>query len=145
MRPAYVLDTTVLIDHSKGRRPGVEVLAKLFAETGELYTCDVVTSEAMSGGTDDERAYIGRLLDALEYLAIDPDGARWAGDKRRELRVAGIRCPLGDALVAAVAWRMGATVVTRNPADFARFGVPVLGYGDTDAQPSAGTNLASTP
>lgn len=137
MSHAYVLDTTVLIDHAKGRAEGAEVLATLFAETSLLYTCDVVTSESLSGGIPPERALITRLLEALEYVAIDPEGARWAGMRRRELRMAGRRCPLADALIAAVAWRMDATVVTRNAADFERFGVPVLAYGE--AQASEGT------
>lgn len=130
MSPAYLLDTTLLIDHAKGRRDGVESLARLFEETGCLYTCDVVACEALSGGMPEERRLITDLLDALEYIAIDPEGAHWAGDRRRELRAKGRRGPLGDALIAAVAWRMDATVVTRNPRDFEPFGVRVLGYGE---------------
>ena len=127
---AYVLDTTLLIDHAKGRRDGVEMLARLFSETGRLYTCDVVTCEALSGGIDEERELITHLLDALEFVVIDPEGSCWAGDRRRELRAEGRRSPLGDSLIAAVAWCMDATIVTRNPVDFERFGVPVLGYGE---------------
>jgi predicted nucleic acid-binding protein len=140
---AYLLDTTLLIDHAKGRRDGAEMLARLFAETGRLYTCDVVTCEALSGGIDEERALITRLLDALEYLAVDPEGSRWAGDRRRELRAHGRRSPLGDSLIAAIAWRMEATIVTRNPADFELYGVPVLGYGEPP-QAKAGTKRGST-
>jgi predicted nucleic acid-binding protein len=36
---------------------------------------------------------------------------------------------LADALVAAAAWQLEATVVTRNPRDFEDAGVPVLAYG----------------
>jgi predicted nucleic acid-binding protein len=138
----YLLDTTLLIDHSTGRPDGAQMLARLFAETGALYACDITTSEALAGGPRKERAVIIRLLDALEYVAIDPDGARWAGDRRRVLRAAGRRAPLGDALIAAVAWRLDATVVTRNAADFEPFGVKVMGYGDPPAR--AGTRRGST-
>lgn len=124
----YLLDTTVLIDHARGHTAGVKVLARLFSETDQLFTCDVITAEALSGGDLAEIETIGRLLDALEYLAIDPVGARWAGSRRRELRAQGRRQPMADALIAAVAWRADATVVTRNPADFRLFGVPVLAY-----------------
>ena len=130
MSLAYLLDTTLLIDYAKGRRDGAEVVARLFEETGNLYTCDIVNCEALSGGVPEERDLIVRLLDALEYLAIDPEGARWAGDRRRELRAQRRRSPLGDSLIAAVAWRMDATVVTRNPREFEPFGVNVLGYGE---------------
>ncbi len=127
---AYLLDTTLLIDYAKGRADGVQVLDRLFGETGQLYTCDIVACEALSGGAPEECRAIGRLLDALEYLAIDPEGARRAGGLRRQLRASGRRSPLGDALIAAVAWRVDATVVTRNPRDFEPFGVKVIGYGE---------------
>ena len=126
----YVLDSTVVIDHARGRSDAIEVVARLFGETGLLYTCDVITAEVLSGGGALEREWIGGFLDALEYIGLDPGGARWAGDRRRELTAAGRRSPPADALIAAVAWRMDATVVTRNPADFEPFGVPVLGYGE---------------
>lgn len=127
---SYLLDTTLIIDFVKGRPEGVDLLDRLFAETGLLYTCDIVSCEAMAGGEPRERATIARLLDALEYLALDPQGARQAGHMRRELRSRGRRGPLGDALIAALAWRVHATVVTRNPRDFEPFGVKVLGYGE---------------
>ena len=144
MRRAYLLDTTVLLDHAKGHRDGMEVLARLFAETDALFTCDVVSCEVLAGGIPDEHDLIVRLLDALEYVAIDPEGARWAGHRRRELREAGRKAPLADVLIAATAWRLDATIVTRNAADFESFGVPVLGYGDA-TQPRAGTKRGSTP
>ena len=69
-------------------------------------------------------------MNALEYVAVDPDGARWAGDQRRARLEEGRRKPgIGDALIAALAWRLGATVLTRNSRDFEAFGIPVLGYG----------------
>jgi predicted nucleic acid-binding protein len=117
---------------------------RLFGETAELYTCDVITAEALSGGDQAERLVIGRLLDALEYVAIDPEGARWAGQRRQGLRGAGRRPPLTDALIAAAAWRLGATIVTRNAADFEPFGVPVRSYVPA-AGAKAGTKRGSTP
>lgn len=126
----YVLDTTVIVDHVRGYAPGIEILARLFDGSASLVICDVVTCEALSRGDPDEQQYVRSLLDAFEYVAIDPDGARWAGDRRRERTEAGARKPsVGDTLIAAVAWRLGATVVTRNGRDFAAFDVPVLDYG----------------
>ncbi len=141
---SYLLDTTLIIDHVKAHPEGTAMLARLFEETSALYTCDVITSEALSGGDDPERRAILNLLDALEYVALDPIGARWAGIRRRELARSGHRHPLADALIAATAKGIGATVVTRNASDFERFGVPVLGYGE-QGQASAGTKRGSTP
>jgi predicted nucleic acid-binding protein len=126
----YLLDSTVIIDYAVSYQPGLEIVDKLFSGGADLYTCDVVTCEALSRGGPEELVFVRSLLDALEYVAIDPDGARWAGDRRRERTEAGARKPsVGDTLIAAVAWRLGATVVTRNARDFAAFQVPVLEYG----------------
>jgi len=67
------------------------------------------------------------MIEALEYVSTHSDAARWAGETRRR---GGRTSPrtLGDALIAGVAWSLGATVVTRNPDDFVRMGVPVLAY-----------------
>lgn len=125
----YLLDSTVVIDFVTGHGPGEEMISRLFAESGDLYTCDVVTCEVLSKGDPPEVAHATTLLDALEFVALDPDGARWAGARRREQLRGGSRRHLGDALIAALAWRLGATVVTRNPRDFDPYGIQVLGYG----------------
>jgi predicted nucleic acid-binding protein len=51
--------------------------------------------------------------------------------RRRGGRTAARR--LADALSAAVAWSLDATIVTRNPSDFEGLGIPVLAYGLTAA------------
>jgi predicted nucleic acid-binding protein len=81
----------------------------------------------LSGGSDAALVAIGRLIDALEYVATHPDAARWAGASRRRLGHTSPR-RLGDAIIAGVAWHSDAVVVTRNPGDFAIQGVRVLGY-----------------
>ena len=70
------------------------------------------------------------MLQALDFVALSPAGAQWAGDRRRERIQAGRSKPsTTDALIAALAHSLGATVVTRNAKDFEAFDVPVLGYG----------------
>lgn len=123
-----LLDSTVLIDHANADAPATALLQRLVEEGHDLYTCDVVTCESLSGGTDDDVRLIGVLLDALEYVSTSPAAARIAGEARRASRAAGGRRYLGDALIAAVAKDLGATVVTRNRPDFARQRVPVLEY-----------------
>ena len=88
----------------------------------------MVTCEALSGGTEAERDIIRRLLAVLEYVVLDPDGAASAGELRRAAGRSAGRS-LGDALIVALAQRLGATVVTRNAADYAAFDIPVLAYG----------------
>jgi predicted nucleic acid-binding protein len=124
---SYLVDTTLLIDHAADRPAAVALVRRLFGETGEIFTCDVVVAEACSRGTDEELAALSAMIEVLEYVATSPAAARWAGDARR---AGGRTSPrsLGDALIGGVAWSLGATVVTRNPEDFLRMGIPVLAY-----------------
>ncbi len=124
----YLIDTTLLIDHARGRHSAVAVVRELFNEPNELLVCDAVVVEALSSGDDLQIEAINALIDALEYVSTHPDAARWAGASRRRLdRLS--RRHLGDAIIAGVAWHSDAIVVTRNPKDFEVQGVRVLGYG----------------
>ena len=124
----YLLDTTLLIDHANGHAPATELLERLYEQGAELFTCEVIVCEALSGGTDAQRAILARLIEPLEYVATDPGAARSAGEARRLRREAGGRLGLGDALIAAVAGARDATIVTRNRPDFERQGASVLAY-----------------
>ena len=124
----YLLDTTLLVDHAHGHRPAMALLQRLYEDGAELFACDVVVCEALSGGTDDHRRVISALLDPLDFVATDPASARAAGAARLERHQAGGKLGLGDALIAAVARGLDATIVTRNRPDFERQGASVLTY-----------------
>jgi predicted nucleic acid-binding protein len=131
---SYVLDSTVLIDYVIGYGPGEQILERLFGETNDIYVCDVVVCETLSKGRAEELRVVRGVLEGLEYVALPPEGARWAGDQRRDRIAAGRRASgTTDALIAAVASSLGATVVTRNAKDFEALDVPVLGYGEPPA------------
>ena len=123
----YLLDTTLLIDHAKGRPGAAALVRTLFENPNDLYICDIVVAEALSGGSEVERAGINALMRAVEYVSIPPEAAVWAGASRQSRRATGARS-LADALVGGLAVAMKATVITRNRTDFERQGVPVLAY-----------------
>ena len=124
----YLLDTTLIVDHAHGHEAAMALLQRLYEDGAELFTCDVVVCEALSGGSDDHRRVISRLLDPLDFVATDPAAARAAGSARLERHQAGGKLGLGDALIAAVARGLDATIVTRNRPDFERQGASVLTY-----------------
>jgi predicted nucleic acid-binding protein len=124
----YLLDSTLLIDHANRDAPATRLLAGLFGQANDLFTCDVVTCEVLSRGNDDHLRQLRILLQALEYVSTSPQAARRAADLRRQRHQEGGKLGLGDALIAAVAEDLGATVVTRNRPDFERLGIEVLTY-----------------
>jgi len=124
----YLLDTTLIADHAHGFAPAVALLRRLYEEGAELFTCDVVTCEALSGGTDDHLDAVARLLEPLEYVATSPNAARWAAASRLRRHRAGGKLGLGDSLIAGVAAELGAKVITSNRPDFERQGIEVLTY-----------------
>lgn len=124
----YLLDTTLIVDHAHGHEPAMQLLHRLYEESAELFVCDVVVCEALSGGSDEHRSVVSRLLEPLDYVATDPSAARRAGAARLERHRAGGKLGLGDALIAAVAAGLDATVVARNRPDFERQGASVLIY-----------------
>jgi predicted nucleic acid-binding protein len=121
----YLLDTPVLLDHLNGYRPAVNLLHRLFEEDAELFTCDVVVCEALSAGTDQQREVMNHLLEALDYAPTRASAAREAGDTRH---AAGRKLTLADALMAATARDLEATIVTRNRPELERQAASVLTY-----------------
>ena len=123
----YILDTTLLIDHADGLPPAVALVASLFEEPHELYTCDAIVAEALSRGSDEHLANVRAMLQVLEYISTAPEAARHAAETRRRRGQTSHRT-LGDALIGGIAWFHDATVITRNPDDFIAQGIPVLTY-----------------
>jgi predicted nucleic acid-binding protein len=124
----YLLDTTLIVDHAHGHEPAMQLLQRLYEEGAELFTCDVVVCEALSGGSDEHLEVVRRLLAPLDYVATDPATARMAGRARLDRHRSGGKLGLGDALIAAAARGLEATIVTRNRPDFERQGASVLTY-----------------
>ena len=124
----YLLDSTVLIDHANRDAAAMRMVRTLIERGHDLYTCDVVTCEALSKGEPDDMRHIESLLNALEYVSTSPDAARRAGAARRDRHAAGGKRALGDALIAGVAAELDAVVVTRNGRDFERQGIRTLAY-----------------
>jgi predicted nucleic acid-binding protein len=66
---------------------------------------------------------VWRVLSVWPVTLADGEDA---GDRIYDLDRHGFQVPLPDALIAAVARRVGATVVTDNVRDFERLDIPVL-------------------
>lgn len=110
----YLVDTTILIDLSRGvagLRGRLDVLNRSGAELG---VCAVNVAEFASGIPKGELSRWDSLLNEFKYWHISRETATLAGGYRQSLRRRGITLQLPDALVAAVAATLGATILTDN-------------------------------
>jgi predicted nucleic acid-binding protein len=109
-----LVDSDILIEVSRG--VNAEILSK-WAEPGEsesVILCSPVTvAELWHGARPKEFDLISNLFRTLLCVPIDSETGRQAGEYLRKYRKShGVE--LGDALIAAAATILGATLWTRN-------------------------------
>ena len=111
MKPKFLLDSAILIDHLRGIEPATSWLRSL--HEGEAVISAITRAEVMAGGSTDERAAAFALCEEFACLPLTKEIA----DRAAELRRAH-RWRLPDAFQAAVAVELGLRLVTRNSRDF---------------------------
>ena len=110
----YLLDTTLLIEHLRGKRPAVNFITELMRQGHRLCVCCVNIAELYSGLSLEQGAQAKLLIDALDYCDSTPDAALQAGIYRYEFARRGISLSVTDTLVAAIAKANDAIIVTAN-------------------------------
>jgi predicted nucleic acid-binding protein len=110
----YVLDTTALIDFSKGFEPSKSNLLQLIDQRATLAVCCVSVAEFFTGLTESEIAEWKAFFSKLPYWDISPAAAIQAGIWRGQFAARGLQLSTTDALIAAVAWQHQAIVITNN-------------------------------
>lgn len=129
----YLIDTTVLIDVSRGIADIRWELDELAAAGAELGICAVNVAEFAAGIPAAQIPRWGRLLREFEFWDISHEMAVLAGGYRHSLRRRGIALQVTDALVASVAATMGATILTDNVRHF----LPIADVRVRSPRPSA--------
>lgn len=113
-RHRYLLDTTALIDFSKGFEPSRTKVLELIDSGQEVGVCAVTVAEFFAGLAPTERPSWQEFVAELPYWHISPEAAAQAGTWRYEFHRRGVHISTTDALVAAAAWEQRAIVVTND-------------------------------
>jgi predicted nucleic acid-binding protein len=122
----YLLDTTALIDFSKGREPARSRIQAWIDGGDELGVCAVNVAEFYAGLPPQQRALWEQFLGALQLWEITRDAAIQAGIWRYDFARQGVALTTTDTLVAAVTQEQQAVLVTNNLKDYPMSGLQLL-------------------
>ena len=114
----YLIDTSTLIDFSKGITSVVHALTKLLKEGEEVGVCPINITEFYSGISPKEYDVWDDFFEPLTYWEISRSAAKKAGEYRYEFARKGKKLSTADTLIAAVARQYHATIITTDIKDY---------------------------
>lgn len=112
-----LLDTTVLIDVLRGA-PAGDRLRAMRDRQEPPFICAINVEEIARGIRPRERSSAERLFDGLRVVSLGRQDGERAGRWRRDFAARGVTLAQADCLIAAAAFRVGATLATGNAKDF---------------------------
>lgn len=124
----YMADTVGLIRFARGSEPARSMLQALIDGTDTLGACAISVTEFFAGTTPANRSIAYEFFDSLVYWDIRFEDAVQAGVYRYDFARRGIQLSTQDTLIAAVARRVGAIVLTENVKDFPMEDVEVRSF-----------------
>ena len=117
-----VLDTSVLIDHLRGRpAAATELIANALTRGDELWSSQLVRTEVLAGMRPAEENATRDLLRLMAWVDVDETLAEAAGSLGRQFLPAHRGIEAVDLIVAALTMQLGATLKTTNVKHFPMF------------------------
>ncbi|MEA3359946.1 MAG: type II toxin-antitoxin system VapC family toxin [Thermodesulfobacteriota bacterium] len=108
-----LIDTDIIIDHLRGEEKARDFLRQTKSEETDILYSVITKAELYSGVRQKEEEKVSYLLRSMEEVRIDGEIAIHAGRYRNKFYAShGLLLP--DALIAASAKKVGATLVTLN-------------------------------
>lgn len=128
----YLLDTTTLIDFSKGQEQVRSRLLALLETDHVIGICAINLAEFYAGIAPVERVRWAEFFKNLRYWDITKEAAIRAGQLRYEFARQGITLSTPDTLIAAVAEEQEAVIVTDNVKDYPTKGMRLLSLRNSE-------------
>ena len=114
----YLLDTTAIVDFSKGFQPTTSRIRHLLAAGEDLRVCPITVTEFYAGLAPAFRPDWDEFFAALTFWPISYGASVQAGTWRYAFARQGVQLTTADTLVAAVAQEASAVVLTSNARDY---------------------------
>ena len=127
----WVLDTSVLIDHLRGRpKAAVELIAGAIERGDELWSSQVVRAELLAGMRQSEEAATRDLMRLMTWADVDESTSEAAGELGRIYLASHSGIEVADLIVAALTLELDAELKTVNVKHFPMFKdlAPPYGY-----------------
>jgi predicted nucleic acid-binding protein len=113
MKSVLLVDTSAWIDFFRGKQSTVTDAVQLALQLGLARLCGPVKAELLQGvKSKKEKQQLSIVFEAVENLTTIESDWEAAGNSLQVLRESGITLPLTDALIAAIAIRHKAQVLT---------------------------------
>ena len=117
-----VLDTSILIDHLRGRpKAAVEVIPLAIARGDELWSSYVVRAELLAGMRTVEEAATRELMRLITWVDVDESMSEAAGALGRRFLSSHPGIEIADLIVAALVQHLDAELKTANVKHFPMF------------------------
>ena len=118
----FVLDTSVLIDHLRGRpRAATELIPNAIARGDELWSSYVVRVELLAGMRGGEEGATRDLMRLISWAEVDESASESAGALGRRYLSSHPGIEVADLIVAALALQLDAELKTTNVKHFPMF------------------------
>ncbi len=116
-----ILDTTFLIDFSRGNQKTVMKLIELEKQRKPIMTTSINVYEIIQGIKNKKESEIAKkLFSKLEILPFNSEAAHIAGEIQKELRKKGEIIDSEDTMIAGIAITQNKTILTKNIKHFSK-------------------------
>ena len=115
MKTKVLVDTSILVEYFRGKNVEIIDLVKELIINHRIVLCGIVFSELLAGvRTRNDQELIEQAIDALDYAEVSRSSWIMAGEMASKLRQHGIKVPMTDLILAAIAIENSYELLTKD-------------------------------